>query len=219
MEYKLSDLVKEVRVVMDKNMTSTALSGLDDVDTLSVDDIIKASIPRGARIVETSAPFHLLGRGEPFSGTIYWPKSVGIGSGHIHLPDDFLRLVCFQMSDWVRPASEAITQDSPLYAMQSSEYAGIRGNPHNPVVAIVPWSTGLELEFYSCTVGSDVYVRRARYLPIPTITGDGDSATVNISEKLKDAIVYYSGGLAASSMGLVDLSSALITHSGSLAER
>ena len=36
MIYQLTTLMREVRIVMDKNMTSTALRGLGDVDTLSV---------------------------------------------------------------------------------------------------------------------------------------------------------------------------------------
>ena len=212
----LPTLVKSVRVIMDRNMSSTALSDLGDVDTLSVDDIITDAIPRAARIVEQAASFHLIGQGSPFTGTIYWPKAVGVGSGHISLPDDFLRLVCFQMSDWVRPAYEVITMDDERYGMQQSEFAGIRGNPHNPVVAIVPWSTGLQLEFYSCTAGDKVYVRRARYLKMPTITGTGDAATINISEKLKDAIAYYAAGLAAATLNETDISKNLIEHSKSL---
>lgn len=207
-----------VKVVMDRNMDSTPLETIGDVDTLAVNDIIKQAIPNAARIVEQAAPFHLLGRGEPFSGTVYWPGEIGVGSGHIQLPDDFLRLVCFQMSDWVRPASEVITMDDPRYAMQQSEFCGIKGNPHNPIVAIVPWSTGLELEFYSCTAGDTVTVRRARYLPMPKVKGQGDAATVNISEKLQDPIVYYAAALAATSLGLSDLATNLINHSKSLVE-
>lgn len=201
-----------VKVAMDRNMDSTALETMGDVDTLSVNDIITEAIPKAARIVEQTAPFHLLGRGEPFTGTVYWPNAVGKGSGHIQLPDDFLRLVCFQMSDWVRPASEAITIEDPRYAMQQSDFDGIKGNPHNPVVAVVPWSTGLQLEFYSCAAGSSVTVRRARYLPLPKISGTGDAATVNISEKLEDPIIYYAAGLAASSLAMGDMAASLITH-------
>jgi hypothetical protein len=218
MDCNLKELVSMVKVAMDRNMDSTALETIGDVDTLSVNDIIKEAIPKAARIVEQAAPFHLLGRGEPFTGTVYWPGTIGVGSGHIQLPDDFLRLVCFQMSDWVRPANDVITIDDPRYAMQQSDFSGIKGNPHNPVVAIVPWSTGLELEFYSCTAGAAVTVRRARYLPMPKVSGTGDAATVNISEKLQDAIVYYAAALAATSLGMSELAGNLITHSKSLVE-
>lgn len=108
MDCNLNTLVSMVKVVMDRNMDSTPLETIGDVDTLAVNDIIKQAIPNAARIVEQAAPFHLLGRGEPFSGTVYWPGEIGVGSGHIQLPDDFLRLVCFQMSDWVMPARQSI---------------------------------------------------------------------------------------------------------------
>ena len=56
MIYQLTTLMREVRIVMDKNMTSTALRGLGDVDTLSVDDIIKSRIVDAAKRVELQAP-------------------------------------------------------------------------------------------------------------------------------------------------------------------
>lgn len=214
--YSVNTLISEVRVILDHNMQSKPLIDDGDIDTLSLNENIQSAIPRAARIVEGAAPVNLLGQGDPFSGTIYWPKAVGVGSGHIQLPDDFLRLICFQMSDWIRPASTIITQDDPLYAQQKSEFEGIRGNPYNPVVAIVPWSTGLELEFYSCNVGSTVTVRRARYLKKPVITGTGDAATINISTKLKDAIAYYAAGLVATTLGDDKTAQDMIEHSKSL---
>lgn len=212
MNIKVEDLLKEVRVVLDHNNTSTQLADISDVDTLSLDELIEASLVEAARIVEVNAPSHLLDRGEPFSGTIYWSDAVGKGSGHIQLPDDFLRLVCFYMSDWARPATKIITDESPEYAMQSSRYAGIKGNPQRPVVAIVPWGTGLELEFYSCTGGSDVHVRRARYIQMPKITGEGDARTINICEKLRPAIVYYAAGLVATSLQSKDFADILLAQ-------
>lgn len=212
MNTNVDDLLKEVRVVLDHNNTSTALADIGDVDTLSIDELIESCLVSASRIVETNAPFNLLDRGEPFSGTIYWPEAVGKGSGHIQLPDDFLRLVCFQMSDWSRPVNEVITDESPEYAMQSSRYAGIRGNPQRPVVAIVPWSTGLELEFYSCTGGNDVHVRRARYIKIPSISGEGAARTINICEKLKPAIIYYTAGLVSTSVQSKDYADLLFAQ-------
>lgn len=199
--YNVDDVVRDIRITLDNNMSSKALADLGDVDTLSLDDIVKSKICPAARIVETAAPYLLLGRGEAFTGTIYWPQSVGMGSGHIQLPDDFLRLVCFQMSDWDRPVFSAIGEDSPEYIRQSSKYGGIRGNTHRPVVAVVHWSTGLELEFYSCTAGAGVYVKRARYIPIPKITAD----KVNLCEKLYDAIVLKAASMVAQTYQEKDL--------------
>ena len=203
MDTKVDDLLKEVRVVLDHNNTSTALADIDDVDTLSIDELIESCLVPASRIVETNAPFNLLDRGESFSGTIYWPEAVGKGSGHIQLPDDFLRLVCFQMSDWSRPVNEVITDESPEYAMQSSRYAGIRGNPQ---------STGLELVFYCCQGGSDVHVRRARYITIPSISGEGTARTINICEKLKPAIIYYTAGLVSTSVQSKDYADLLFAQ-------
>ena len=55
-------------------LTSEALSGLGDVDTLSLEDIIRSKIADAARVVERAAPAHLLdsGRAKP----VFTPESL-----------------------------------------------------------------------------------------------------------------------------------------------
>ncbi|MDO4929637.1 MAG: hypothetical protein Q4E59_00730 [Bacteroidales bacterium] len=197
MTYTIDDLSREVRVAIDQNMLSTALAGIGDPDTLAMNDIIKQKLPIAARIVESSASFHLLDSGRAFGDSIRWHSYAGLGSGEILLPDDFLRLVCFQMSDWDRAVTTVVREDSELYAMQQSRYPGVRGNPQDPVVAITSQPAGLVLEFYSCTAGSDVFVRRARYIPIPRVV-DGN---IELCEKLVPAIVNYAGYLTVLTYG------------------
>lgn len=192
--YSVDTLQRDVRIALDKNATSEALTSLGDIDTLTIDDIITSKLVAAARIVETIAPAALLDMGEPFTGTIYWPEAVGVGSGHIQLPEDFLRLVCFQMSDWKRAVYSAIDYRDPQYQLQSSPFGGLRGNPDRPVVAIVHWSTGLNLEFYSCTVGSGVYVKRARYIPMPRIDSNNQ---IRLCEKLYEAVVLKAASMVA----------------------
>ena len=212
MEYNVSDLKRDVRVTLDLNKTSTALANLGDVDTLSLDDIIESKIAPAARIVETAAPVYLLDEGEPFGESIGWDSEPGYGSGYVVLPRDFMRLVSFRMSDWDRAVTAAITEDDPLYAQQRSRYVGIRGCPERPVVAIVNRPVGMVLEFYSCTGGPDVFLRRARYLPYPKIIG----GAIEICEKLKDAVVCYAGYMSALTVGEGDLAAQLLTMSNEL---
>ena len=137
MLYSVDDLTKDIRIVLDQNTTSEQLFETSDIDTLSLEEIIGSRLEDAARIVEKEAPLFLLDGGEPFAQSISWDSRPGYGSGRTQLPDDFLRLISFQMSDWERPVSEAISDLDPSYAMQHSRYPGIRGNPQKPVVAIV----------------------------------------------------------------------------------
>lgn len=206
MKYKVADIIRDVRIAIDQNTTSDALLEVGDVDTLSLEEIIRSKIVDAATIVEAQAPVYLLDGGKAFGDSILWDSQPGIGSGEIHLPDDFLRLVCFRMSDWEGNPS-VITEDDPKYAMQHSRYAGIRGNPQNPVVAIVTQPIGQVLEFYSCTAGEQAYVKQARYIPIPRIEGE----EIEVCEKLRRAIVYYAAYLTALSVGNGDLATAMQT--------
>lgn len=212
MDYSVTDLVSQVRVALDLNCVDNQLITANDRDTLLIDRLIESKLPHAARIVETDAPAHLLDSGRAFGDTIGWPGDIGVGYGVIHLPDDFMRLVCFQMSDWSRPVTEAITEESPLYDLQRSSIAGLHGSPENPVVAITKQPVGLVLEFYSCTAGTSVTLRRARYIPVPRIVSGG----INLCEKLKDAIVHYCAHLVAASTGHFEQSAALLKISESL---
>ena len=136
MLYSVSELKKDIRIVLDQNMTSEQLFESGDIDTLSLEEIIESKIVDAARLVETNAPLYLIDGGKQFNGSIDWDSAHGYGSGRILLPDDFMRLVSFMMSDWDYPVSAALTEDDPEYAMQRSRYPGIKGNPQRPIVAM-----------------------------------------------------------------------------------
>jgi hypothetical protein len=212
MVFNVDDLKREIRIALDQNMNSTPLLDVGDIDTLSLDDIIESKIEDAARLVMRDAPLHLLDGGKAFGESISWFSREGVGGGYIALPSDFLRLVSFQMSDWSYPVNVAITEDHPLYPLQSSRYAGIKGNPQRPVAALSSQPIGLVLEFYSCEAGEGVYVKRATYLPIPKING----GQIIFSEKLKSSVVYYAAYLTALSIGNGDLATVLLNTSKEL---
>ncbi len=212
MVYDVSDLMREVRVALDLNNSSETLIESGDIDTLTLDEIIRQKLPIAARIIENETPHHLLDSGKPFAATIGWRGDVGVGSGIVKLPDDFLRLVSFQMSDWSYPVTVAITEESPLYAQQHSRYAGLRGTPQKPIVAITQHPTGLHLEFFSCKAGSTVTLNRARYIAMPQII----NGSITLCEKLYHAIVHYTGYLVAVTVGDADRAKSLLETSKSL---
>lgn len=216
MLFPVSDLKKDVRIALDYNPSSDALLETEDIDTLTLEEVIVSKIEDAARLVTLAAPQHLLEGGEPFGDSVFWDSHPGYGPGRIALPDDFLRLVTFKMSDWDMAVTVAITEDDPAYPMQRSRYPGIRGNPQKPVVAIVTQPIGQVLEFFSCTGGPDVYVKRARYIPIPKITDEGEGDMIPICAKLRPAVVYYTAYLVAQATGQADLAAAMLNNANEL---
>jgi hypothetical protein len=212
MDCKVEDIIEQVKITIDENVSSEPLVGINDIDTLALDEIIESKVEDGARLVTENAAHWLLDEGEPLTGDITWEGQPGKGAGYIDLPADFLRLLTFQMTDWSRPATEVITEDSPLYALQSSRYGGIRGNTQKPVVAITHNSdNGMRLEFYSCTGGITAVVKRARYIKVPSINTTTNK--IHISDKLYRAVVYRIASLTALEVGAGDLAAAMLKTS------
>lgn len=203
MIYKLTEIARDVRIAMDQNMTSEQLIATKDIETLSLEDIIRSKVVEAVRRVETAAPVHFLEEGHNFGDAVYWGD---LESGWVLLPDDFMRLIAFRMSDWERTVHAAISVDDPLYAKQSSRYKGIRGNVQKPVCAIVNRAEGKALEFYSCN-SEEAYVSCASYLPYPYIDEDDG---IDICERCYTAVIYTVAALVLTTYGEADKASALI---------
>lgn len=213
--YSVSDLKQDIRVALDQNNVSTQLLESGDIDTLTLDELIESKIEDAVRIVEMSAPLSMLDGGVTFpasSQVISWDSQAGYGPGSVILPTDFMRLVCFKMSDWDHPVFVAIDEWDPLYAVQRSRFPGVRGNPQKPVCALVMRNTGLHLEFYSCAQDSNASIAMASYLPIPKIS----SSQISICAKLKPAVVYYAAYLVALAIGEADRAATLLDTSKTL---
>lgn len=202
MIFKVADIIRDVRIVLDQNMTSEQLIASEDIETLSLEDIIRSKIEDGAQRVEGAAPVHFLEEGHDFSDSIYWGSH---DSGWLFLPDDFMRLIAFRMSDWERTLYSAISVDDPLYVKQSSRFKGIRGNVQKPVCAIINRPEGKALEFYSCN-SHDAYIATATYLPYPHIDRDGG---IDICEKCYKAVIYMTAALVSTTYGESDKATAL----------
>ncbi len=211
MVYKIQTVCQDVRIAIDENKTSEQLLGDEDIDTLSLNEIIRSKIEEAVRRVETTAPTFLLEEGHTFGDSVYWEDN---GSGWILLPDDFMRLIAFRMSDWERACYNAISVDDPLYDLQSSRYKGVRGNVQKPVCAVVNHSEGKVLEFYSCN-SENAYVKRATYLPYPEID---DEDGIDISERCYTAVVYTTASLVLTAYGANDRAEQLTALAKSILE-
>ena len=188
-------MARAVRVAIDMNKGDEPLIMEGDTDTLTFDEIIYAKLADAVRLVETEAPLFMLESGHDFGDdNVFIGED---GKGFIILPNDFMRLISFRMSDWTRTVYEAISESDPQYALQSSRFKGICGNPEKPVVAIVRRSEGKVLEFYSCKT-EEASVAQATYLPIPKIDRDGG---IDVAEDCYRAAVYRAASLALASVG------------------
>ena len=202
------EMAKAVRVAIDMNRGSEPLLLDEDTDTLSLDEIIYAKLADAVRLVESEAPAFMLESGHDLNGDVFMKSN---GKGFIILPDNFMRLISFRMSDWERTVYEAISESDPQYKLQSSKWKGIYGTPQKPVVAIVRRAEGKVLEFYSCD-DPDATVAQATYIPIPVINKEGG---IDVSEDCYRAAVYRAASLALASIG-DQLSSAMLEISKSL---
>ncbi len=206
--YKVSDIVKAVRITMDENKESESLISDGDVDTLLLDEIIESKIGQAIRIVLASAPLGMLsdcGTQLPDVDTedIVWRDGT-MYVGWLKLPSDFLRLVIFEMDDWERPVFEAITPESPIYNQMYSRYKGIRGTPQRPIVAIVNrlftnndgnTSACRVLEFYTCK-SQGAAVEQALYIAKPSVSDDEDGDdSYDIPEQCYDSVIYQIAAL------------------------
>lgn len=202
MIFQIDKIMQDVRICLDQNMASDALIESGDIDTLSLDEIIKSKILEAVQRVHRDAPNYLLEGGHNFGDAVYWRE---LESGWVLLPKDFLRLVVFEMDDWKQAVYQAISTDDPEYEKQHSRFKGIRGTAQRPVCAIGIRPEGRVLEFYSCK-SKDAKVSRAIYIPYPKIDEDGG---VDISERCYNAVIYTAAGLTLLTCGEVEKGNAV----------
>lgn len=202
MDHSLSDIIRDVRIVLEENADSTLL--LPDetgVGMLQTDDIIENRLSDAVRNVLVSAPIEMINESKSFSThAITWEGNHPYGK--VDLPADFLRMVGFKMSDWERTVRIVTPYDSEEYVMQKSKYAGLRGNPSYPVVSVVYLSNNAEtLEFYSCK-DQQATISVAEYIPVPKV----ENGQIWLVDRLYSSIVYECAYQTAQVMGLEDAS-------------
>lgn len=202
MIYKLDDVLRDVRVALDRNGVSDTLIAEEDIDTLSLNDVIRSKVLEAARRIESEAPAHLLEGGHTFGDAVYWTDK---GCGWVLLPDDFMRLIVFEMSDWERPVYNALSADDVQFALTHSRYKGLRGTPQRPVCSIVYHPEGRALEFCSCK-DETAQVTQGNYLPYPAMDDNGG---IDLCERCYTAIVYQAAALVAMTYEETDKGSAL----------
>lgn len=202
--YKITDLIEDVRITLDMNRRDTSLLEEEDTDTLELDELIESKLCEGADIVRLTAP---LDRIEPiafrFTGREINEEDLDEeGRGILELPDDFLRLIVFQLDSWRRPVYEFLSVDDPRYELQWSKWSGLRGTNEKPVVALTTGSKGtqLSLEFFCGKPGDKVI--KGSYLKRAEITEDSTGKILSLDERCYRDVVNKTAELVSISLGL-----------------
>lgn len=191
-KYAVSDIVKEVKVILDRNQ-ETAEMIPDDTDTLSQGEIIRGVIVDAAKAIEELAPVSKLDAIAVGSQQVEWTKDNGAYVGKLYLPNDLLRLVHIKVSDWKRSGGIISDQDDS-YLYQQNQY--VRGNPQRPVAVLVHIGGVRALELY--TSNQKDAVADLSYVSEPMIDSEGN---IELCELLKDAIIYMAAYLTCISLG------------------
>lgn len=200
--YAVSELVKEVKVLLDRNQESAGLLTPTDSDTLSQGELIQSKIVDAARIILKDAPASML-NGKNFDGlNTAWDETNGAYVGTVYLPSDMIRLLDVKASDWNRSA-EIITEEDDAYKIQCSRF-GVRGNPERPIAALIHNSGNRYLELF--TSKSNTATVSLTYVGMPFIS----EGNIDLPETLKDSIVYMTGYLTCISLGDTDTASGLL---------
>ena len=95
------DFKRQVRVCLDENKSINTDTLLQDIDTLSLDEIIDSKVEEAALSVIKAAPVTKLG---DISKSLKSLPSISKESpynGEVALPNNFERLVRFKMKSWL----------------------------------------------------------------------------------------------------------------------
>jgi len=103
----INDLVGEVRVALDENRTESSYLS-DNTDNMELNEIISSKLLEAVRSVQENCPVWML-EGEVMTTIL---SSNTDGSGTLSLPDDFLRLVALQLTEW----------DAPVFVVEQTRY-------------------------------------------------------------------------------------------------
>lgn len=226
-------ILEDVRICLDKNVSSESLFAEGDEEALLDNSVIRSKILEGIRRVHLTAPYHLLEQGHNLvddEHPLYWGEEYGstqnagwdsLHSGWLLLPDDFMRLVVFEMSDWEKAVYSVIDTLGGKYDKQRSRYRGVRGNPQRPICALGIHPEGRVLEFYSCNsrdaqVSKAVYIPHPKFVDVPQYEESTSLEGVDISKRCYEAVIYTIAGLTLLSIGDIDRSNVLFNTSNSL---
>ena len=152
------DIIKKVKNLIEE------ITPFDN-DEVASESLIDELLNDSDTEIRRKLPIHLI------RPTILDTSSIvnnGDGTGYINLPDDFLRLHSFKMSEWARSICEAISEANPKYNLQKSTIT--RGGTIKPVV-VIRWEQdvvtkigSIEKQVFEATASQTVFTVTEFYL-------------------------------------------------------
>lgn len=205
--YSVSELVRAVKVILDRNQEKEGLLTPEDSDTLSQGELIESKLVEAAKIIEWNAPkekidYHLTARQDG--------NSIEIGDYYYRrekLPTDFFRLLSVSCDgEWERNAT-IIGEEDDRAKMVRNKWR-VCGTPEQPI-AVVKMHTeydgmmGRFVESYA--MKEENSIPAILYLPMPEVK-DGN---ITLCTEIKDAILYMAASLVCVSLGDNDTAAGL----------
>lgn len=200
-QMSLKTLVRDVRVAMDENMTDDGLQLLRDVNTLTLDEVVKHQVEPAAHLVLLGADVELLDGGQSFVGSSVSRLSNNVG--RVKLPEDYLRFLFFKMSNWDYGVNTFITPNDERYPQMFSRWVG--ASVHRPTIALVPSDGGMSVEFF--TAGGNV--EEARYVAKPRLLQADKDCSISFPPLLGGALVHMTAALSCQKLGQMPEASVL----------
>ena len=209
----LTDIIKDVRILLDHNEQEQQGIEIDNVllggdSQLYLDSIIENQVAAAARMVIMQSP----------RDYIDW-KVLSAGAGDatngvyvIPMPADFLRFGAAKLVKWSRAVETYSSMDSDAYAMQQSEFGGVKATKRKPVVIIgEKASGGNEIQLYPFETGDELqFFTYAAQIGVRIDTTNNNTKVVDINDTLYQPFIYMLGALTAEVLKDTDKSNELI---------
>ena len=179
------DFKRQVRVCLDENKSINTDTLLQDIDTLSLDEIIDSKVEEAALSVIKAAPVTKLG---DISKSLKSLPSISKESpynGEVALPNNFERLVRFKMKSWSHALFVVQQPYTPQWEKAHSGF-NVYGTKDRPVVFLVPSEFNgrdLKLEFF-CAGSPNDKLDRCLYVARPKKVAPVEN--VNVGEATTD---------------------------------
>jgi hypothetical protein len=191
---------KAVRIALDENNVTDELTGVQDTDTLTLDELIVSKIEDAAEAVVRSAPIDMIsdiGKTLNEGFTVHAPAPLFL---KMVLPADFLRLIRFKVSGWDYAVHEVTLPTRDIMMKLNSPY-GVYGSVSRPIIVISPTRidathSGLMLQAY-CVSSGEEGLDNCLYVAKPKIV----SNNISLGDRLERPTVYYAASLVASALG------------------
>ena len=195
MRIPVSDIVHQVRIILDQNQAENSII-MDEDNSLELDEVIRQKALHAARLLLETSDVTTIDTGKPLDGELEEMDGVGsLSVWKLACPDDWLRLLTLKMTDWRRATHATIAEETAEYSQLRSGFIGITGNPERPAVAECVGSDDSRwLEIYTSETGE---IEKARYCPIPVPVNEGGVVVLYFPEKLYRHLLYQTASYVA----------------------